>query len=178
MLIQGRKCTDEYCIIPVRVTIDDRVAFLAILRETGEQYNVTIVCLNREMIAGYGHVETTLIHALRSWKEEKRIARTLEMEVLLYAAGTRHTGQIGPFGPIVGVNNCYLCIIPPNDQAISTLLKKMEEVTNEDWSIMSEEKKRRLISFFAITPKELEITGHDRLADLISERSALLTVNR
>jgi len=130
------------------------------------------------MIAGYSHVKTALIHALRSWKEERRIARTLEMEVLLYAAGTRQTGQIGPFGPEVGEHAYYLCIIPPHSQVIASLLYGMKEVLNEDWSYLSEEKKARLISFYAITPEELEVTGEDRVIDLIRERCALLTVHK
>ena len=54
----------------------------------------------------------------------------------------------------------------------------MEEVRDEDWSLMSEEKKSRLIQFFEVTSEELEVTGPDRLTDLICERCALLAVNR
>jgi Uncharacterized conserved protein len=99
MLTQEHGYTDEYDIIPVRVTIKDRAEFLDLIRKTGEKYGVTIVCLNRNMIAGFEHVKTALVHAIRAWREDRMIARSLEMEVLLYAAGTRQTGQIAPFGP-------------------------------------------------------------------------------
>lgn len=178
MLKERRVYTSEFCIIPVRVQIDNRLAFLTRIREIGEHSGVTIVCLNRDMIAGYSHVKTALIHALRSWNEDRRIARSLEVEVLLYAAGTRQTGQIAPFGPDTGENNCYLCIIPPDERAITSLLGWMKEVADEDRDVLSKEKKKRLISFFSITPEELEIVGEDRIVDLVCERCALLTVNR
>lgn len=178
MLTQEQRYTDEYDIIPVRVTIKDRTEFLETIRKTGEKYGVTIVCLNRNMIAGFEHVKTALIHAIRACKEDRMIARSLEIEILLYAAGTRQTGQIGPFGPEKGSNDCYLCIIPPKPEAVASLLERMEEVRDEDWNVMSGEKKGKMIEFFGITPEELEVTGPDRLTDLIRERCALLAVNR
>ncbi len=178
MNIQKKVCTPEYCIIPVRANISDRNEFLTMIRTGGERYGVTIVCLNREMIAGFSHAQTALDHAIRAWKEKDMIARTLEVEVLLYAAGTRQTGHIGPFGPEEGKHEYYLCIIPPNDTALLTLLAKMEVIEDEDWDQMSDEKRMRLMSFYGISPEELELVGHDRLLDLICERSALLTVNR
>lgn len=178
MLNQKNRRSEDFCIIPVRITLNDRQEFLNHIRNLGDQYDVTIICLNRDMIAGYSHVKTAMIHALRSWKEEKNIARSLEMEVLLYAAGTRQTGQIAPFGPENGINDCYLCIIPPKPEAVTSLLEGIEEVRDEDWSLMSEEKKSRLIQFFEVTSEELEVTGPDRLTDLICERCALLAVNR
>jgi hypothetical protein len=39
------------------VTIKDRAEFLDLIRKTGEKYGVTIVCLNRNMIAGFEHVK-------------------------------------------------------------------------------------------------------------------------
>lgn len=178
MLKQGRRCTNEYCIIPVRLDILNREEFLLAIRRTGERYEVTIACLNQKMIAGFDHVETALTHAIRAWKEERMIARSLEMEILLYAAGTRQTGQIASFGPETGMNSLYLCIIPPRAEAISSLLEWMREIGDEDWNEVSPEKMRYLIRIFGITNEELEVTGADRLSDLIRERCALLTVNK
>lgn len=178
MLKQERIYTREYCIIPVRVNIQDKGEFLNRIRRTGEEYGVTIVCLNRNMIAGFKHVKIALVHAIRAWKEDHTIARSLEVETLLYAAGTRQTGQIGSFGPENGINDCYLCIIPPKTDACVSLLDWMEEIRDEDWNEIPETKARRLIQVYGITPEELEVTGMNRLTDLISERCALLAVNR
>ncbi|HOJ96781.1 MAG TPA: KEOPS complex subunit Cgi121 [Methanospirillum sp.] len=178
MVTQERRCKNEYCIIPVRLVISDRQEFLNAIRRTGERYGVSIACLNRTMIAGFDHVETALIHAMRAWKEERMIARSLEIEILLYAAGTRQTGQIASFGPETGINSLYLCIVPPKSEVIISLLKGMSEVSDEDWNEVSEEKKKRLMQFYGITPDELEVTGQERLTDLICERCALLAINR
>ncbi len=178
MLKQEHIYSDEYLIIPVRVNIQDRKEFLGKVRKSGEEHDAAIVCLNREMIAGFDHVRTALEHAIRAWKEDQMIARSLEVEVLLYAAGTRQTGLIGPFGPENGTSDYYLCIIPPRPEAAAALLECMEEVNDEDWNEMPENKASRLIRAYNITPEELEVTGRDRLGDLIRERSALLAVNR
>lgn len=178
MLTQEHGYTNEYDIIPVRVTIKDRAEFLDLIRKTGEKYGVTIVCLNRNMIAGFEHVKTALVHAIRAWREDRMIARSLEMEVLLYVAGTRQTGQIAPFGPQIGENFYYLCITPAEKKIITVLPDWIQEVDDKDWNIISEEKKKRLVQFFGITPEEITVTGEEQLVDLICERTALLAVNR
>ena len=178
MLNQKNRRSEDFCIIPVRITLNDRQEFLNHIRNLGDQYDVTIICLNRDMIAGYSHVKTAMIHALRSWKEEKNIARSLEMEVLLYVAGTRQTGQIAPFGPQIGENFYYLCITPAEKKIITALPDCIQEVDDKDWNIISEEKKKRLIQFFGITPEEITVTGEEQLVDLICECTALLAVNR
>ena len=130
-----------------------------------------------EMTAGFDHVRTALEHAIRAWKEGQMIARSLEVEVLL-CRRARQTGLIGPFGPENGTSDYYLMYYPSKTGGSGRLLEWMEEVNDEDWNEMSENKASRLIRAYNITTEELEVTGMDRLGDLIRERSALLAVNR
>jgi len=76
------------------------------------------------------------------------------------------------------MNPLYLCSIAPRAEAISSLLEWMREIRDEDWNEVPLEKMRYLIRIFGITNEELEVTGADRLIDLIRERCALLTVHK
>jgi KEOPS complex subunit Cgi121 len=162
----------------VRMDITDLPGFLRDLRQVGTGCNCTIICFNRHVMAGRSHVLSAVNHALRSFDSGEQIARTIEVEALLYAAGTRQTGLIGPFGVHPGINECYLCIVPPTPGAADRLKDLVSSAAEEDWEIITPDKQTRLCGLFGITDKELEVTGRDRIPDIILERVTLLTVNR
>lgn len=175
--MQGRVQTEKYLITKVRMNITDKSQFLSQIRNISEKHAVSVVCLNREMIAGRRHVETAVRHALRSWESGEEIARSLEIEILLYAAGTRQTGRITRFGPLQGESDYYLCIVPPALQALDDLLSLAGELPDEDWEEIMEEKRDRLAEFFGVTREEREVAGEERFVDLVCEKVALLTVH-
>ena len=72
--------------------------------------NIYIICLNADCIAGYPHIESAVFHAKRSWFEDKPIANSFEMEVLLYTAARRQCNEIGEFGLHKGNNDLFVCI--------------------------------------------------------------------
>lgn len=162
----------------VRFHVDDLPTFLKEMRSIGKKDHGTIICFNREMMAGRRHVEAALRFASRSFTSGEQIARSIEVEALLYAAGTRQTGLIGPFGIKKGENECYLCIIPPGSPAVDNLTTMVTMVDEENWEEMNQSKKDHLQEVFGITTAEIRVTGKDRLIDLILERVALLTINR
>ena len=169
-------CDGKCNVIKVHVQIEDKSEFLRYIRLISEKYQVTIACLNQRMIADIQHIITAVTHALRNWKNGEQIARTLEMEILLYSAGTRQTGEVKYFGPQKGENYLYLCLIPPDNRCLSELLIDMQE-EEEDIDLIDEDKVKRLIEWYGITHEEINIVGEGRLGELVSERSALLTVN-
>jgi len=169
--------SDRYYIEQVAVTIPDKEMFLTQLRDISKRNKCTIVCLNKEMIAGQMHVETAISHAIRAWEDNQQISRSLEIEILLYAAGTRQTSLISSFGPVEGDNLCYLCVVPPKADALNELLIFMPRCP-DNWEAITEKKQERLMKFFSITKEELDIVGEERLIDLVCERTALLAVNR
>jgi KEOPS complex subunit Cgi121 len=162
----------------IRVTISDSPEFLAELRQIGTKYKCVLICFNRDVISGYAHVQTAVMHAERAFAEGQAISRTLEVESLLYAAGTRQTSLIGAFGVHSGSNECYLCISPGKSAAYADILDRVSDADHEDWEGIDPEKKWRLQKIFGITDAELAITGDNRIEDLILERVALLAVNR
>ncbi|MFH0967214.1 MAG: KEOPS complex subunit Cgi121 [Methanobacteriota archaeon] len=161
----------------IRVTISDIPAFLTELRQIGVKHQCTLICFNHEVMAGRRHVLSAVIHAKRAFAEGQEISRTLEVESLLYAAGTRQTGLIGAFGIHTGLNECYFCIVPARYEVYDEFSEKVEDAGNEDWEVIEPDKKRHLCQIFGITNAELAITGREQLQDLILERVALLVVN-
>jgi KEOPS complex subunit Cgi121 len=169
-------CSGKCSVTRVHINIKDKSEFLNWIHDISKKYNCIIVCLNYQMIAGLPHIETAVTHAMRNREEEKGIARTPEMEILLYCAGTRQTSEISKFGPDKGENDLYLCLLPNDKNCLAELLTRIQPVDN-DHEELSDEKKVNLMKWFGISENELDLVGYDRLTDLIRERSALLTIN-
>lgn len=162
----------------VRFFVEKLPKFLERLRSIGQDTGCALICFNRDMMAGRRHVETAIRFAERSFRSDNPISRSIEVEALLYAAGTRQTGLIGSFGIQPGMNACYLCILPPSAEAKKMLGEVMKFIEDEDWEEIATTKKEKLEEVFGITPAEIEVTGRERLVDLVLERVALLAINR
>ncbi|HWQ62835.1 MAG TPA: KEOPS complex subunit Cgi121, partial [Methanospirillum sp.] len=158
----------------VRFHVTENKEFLQILRDLGKKRKCSLICVDRNSVAGRRHVETALHFAGRSFKSDIPISRSLEVESLLYTAGTRQTGLIEAFGIKAGTNECYLCILPPSDEAEKEIHEFMEFVDHEKWEEISSDKIKHLQRLFAITDSELQLSGIDKITDLILERVALL----
>ncbi len=172
---------DNFLVRQVKFTVSDRNLLLKNLDKVGKKHKVSIVCLNADMMAGIRHVRTAVSHAVNAFNRGEQIARRLEVEVLLYAAGTRQTGLIGPFGVQNGDNRCYICIIPMlgDESVVDEVISSVGGICDiSDWDHFSDEKRRRLIDTFGITEEELSVVGEDRLDELVAERSALLGAHR
>jgi len=168
----------DYIIHAAEVCIMDLTGFLSHIRGISEKLGTHIICLNADIIAGRAHAELAIKLAARSFFRDKEpISNSFEMEVLLYAGGTRQCADAGHFGIHEGINRIYICIYPKNNEAIE-LLKQYVKFTKNDVNQLEEEKYNRLVSQFEISDEELQVVGHDHLFDLVLERVALLDVNK
>ena len=178
----------SYILASCSVHIEDVSQFLNELATIGMKTGYHIILIRSSCIAGKKHIKTAITHAIRSFST-KPIAKRLEIEVLLFAAATRQTGQIHPFGVQKGENNCCICLIPRMNELQtnpSDLIKELR--INIDIDAMmkpyfahhSVENDKTRLSFFKkhydITAEELAIIGENRLEDLICERVALLSL--
>jgi KEOPS complex subunit Cgi121 len=102
----------EFTIRQARASIPNVENFLRELMVVASADHVRIVCLDADKMAGKGHVEAAVRHAIRAFSNCSNIADSLEMETLLYAAGTRQCSVGVKVGVHVGNNNLYICIIP------------------------------------------------------------------
>ena len=157
-------------------TVDDTASFLEAVGWVARETGTRIVLFDAERMAGREHAASALAHAARSFARGDPIARTFEMEALLYAAGTRQTRVAKGFGIHEGENRCWVAVTPPEERAWSLLVGLVRFKPAP--GVLEPAQRRRLCELFAITPAELETVGEDRLSDLVLERVALLDANR
>jgi KEOPS complex subunit Cgi121 len=158
-------------------TIEDRAAFLHTLRTLAEAHDAHIICFNADMLAGIQHAHTAICHAVRSYNAGTMVSNTLEMEALLYAAGSRQCSLAAPFGVHSGENHLYICCYPASDRVWEALAPVIH-IVEDSWSCIDSKKRAYLIDLFAITQDELATTIGNNIVDLVLERIALLEVYR
>ncbi len=159
-------------------TIEDRAAFLQNIRTIAEKYDTHIICFNADMLAGIRHAHSAICHAVRSYNEETMVSNTLEMEALLYAAGSRQCSLAALFGIHPGENHLYVCCYPACD-GIWDALTPAIHIVEDSWSSIDPQKQAYLMDLFGITPDELATTSVDSsIIDLVLERIAMLEVYR
>jgi len=156
-------------------------------RETIRQINIIadkthscIVLIDAEKAAGRKHIETALEHAKRAFAEKRNIARTLSMEILLYVSAQRQCSLAPRFGLHEGKNYVYVLIDGGDEAAAKAELDTFiseENITGENAE--NAEKKADIETLkkeFGITDAELEITGRDKISDLVCERVVLMVI--
>ena len=171
--------TIVYEIRPARCHIDDKPGFLRLLTEIAQRFNTHIICFNADMIAGKRHAESAMRHATRSFDEGTAISKTIEMEALLYAAGSRQCSVAASFGFHEDENRLWVCCYPPKEGVWDGLTTILHFEVACTWDQIDDEKRERLLKIFEISPEELSsLDNEDRVADLVLERVALLDVIR
>ncbi|MHB8163937.1 MAG: KEOPS complex subunit Cgi121, partial [Methanoregula sp.] len=151
-----------YEICAAIATVIDRAAFLQAIRTIADAHNTHIICFNADMLAGTRHAHTALCHAVRSFTEGTMISNTLEMEALLFAAGSRQCSLAAPFGIHEGENHLYICCYPKCD-TVWDALAPVIHVVEDAWSGIDSQKQAYLMDLFTITREELATTNGDRL---------------
>ncbi len=172
----------------VGIGVDSVPETLARIREIAEHHNVLIVCMNAHMMAGRKHATAAIEQAIRAENEGRMIARSLEMEVLLYASGQRQTGQGMKFGLHEGEMGAWVAIIASSDEkrtnsggeerifrkAWEDLCSITKEIPEEQG--IPEERTPILQELFGISDAEISVVGSDRINELVIERTALLNI--
>ncbi|MDD1693691.1 MAG: KEOPS complex subunit Cgi121 [Methanoregula sp.] len=171
--------TITYEIRAARCCIDDKPGFLRVLTETARQFNTHIICFNADMLAGKRHAESAMQHAIRSFDAGTAISKTLEMEALLYAAGSRQCSVAALFGFHEGENCLWVCCYPLRNGVWDALTAIMHFEGEGSWDFIDDKKREHLLKIFNISPEELSsLDNKDRVTDLVLERVALLDVLR
>jgi KEOPS complex subunit Cgi121 len=161
-----------------RCTIRDPAAFLWDLRVVAAGYDTHIICFNADMIAGKVHAASAVARAVRAFEGSVTISNTLEMESLLFAAGSRQCNIAASFGIHEGENRVYICCYPARED-VWTALEPLFRFVMESWDTINSEKRIQLMETFAISYGEIAAAGGDgRIVDLVLERVALLQVMR
>ncbi len=161
-----------------RCTVRDAASFLQDVRSVAACHDTHIICFNADMIAGSVHAAVAVARAARAFESGDMISNTLEMEALLFAAGSRQCNIAASFGIHTGENRVYICCYPARD-AVWVELEPLFRFVQEGWDIIDPEKRDLLMKTYAVSPEEIEAAGgNGRMVDLVLERVALLQVMR
>ncbi len=159
-------------------TVDENAGFLSEVRKVADEYGTHIILFDADRLAGRKHVKAALRHAWRSWTGGDPIANSLEMEALLYAAGTRQCQVAASFGIHPGENRSYIAVCPAAAGVRDRLAGLVTFVDTDREERIDPAKRARLAELFGITPEEVSVVGEGRFRELVLERVALLDVYR
>lgn len=154
-----------------RLDVKDVSAVLSDVNKISEKTGSVIVLFDALKTAGTEHIESAANHALRSFKNGKAVARTLPMEILVYASGQRQCSAASKFGLHKGENFVYVLILNGDEAAAQSEILKIIEKSDEisaDAEVLKKE--------FCITDEELSVVGIDRIKEIVLERVALIDV--
>jgi len=164
----------EYEVRMARMEIASVPGHLAELRDAAERTGVRIICMNAEMMAGRRHAEEAIRQALHAEEEGSMTARSLEMEVLLYASGQRQTSIAMGFGLHEGAMLAWIGMVPPSEEAWAKIGQLILPCPDE--TELPAERIPALQKLYSITDEEIGTVGRERIADLVIERTALLNI--
>ena len=151
------------------VTVSAVKETIAQINDAADKADSTVVLFDAEKIAGFAHIESAVAHAKRSFAEGKQIARSLSMEILVYASGQRQCSLASKFGLHDGENKVYVLILDGDEEKAAALVREI--VTECEPFAPNEEK---LKAEFGITDAEMEAAGENRIEELVIERVALV----
>ena len=151
------------------VTVSAVKETIAQINDAADKADSTVVLFDAEKIAGFAHIESAVAHAKRSFAEGKQIARSLSMEILVYASGQRQCLLASKFGLHDGENKVYVLILDGDEEKAAALVR---EIVSECEPFAPN--KEKLKAEFGITDAEMEAAGENRIEELVIERVALV----
>ncbi len=151
------------------VTVSDVKETIAQVNAVAEKTDSTVVLFDAEKIAGFSHIESAVMHAKRSFAEGKQIARSLSMEILVYASGQRQCSLAAKFGLHAGENSVYVLVLDGDEERAADFVR---EIVKECKPFSPNEE--RLKEEFEITDAEMESAGENKIEELVIERVALV----
>ena len=151
------------------VTVSAVKETIAQINDAADKADSTVVLFDAEKIAGFAHIEAAVAHAKRSFAEGKQIARSLSMEILVYASGQRQCSLASKFGLHDGENKVYVLILDGDEEKAAALVR---EIVSECEPFAPN--KEKLKAEFGITDAEMDAAGENRIEELVIERVALV----
>lgn len=165
--------------------------FDVILRGVQQRYSdVSVQFVDLDKVPGSRYLFLATLNALKSFRSNQPISKTLGMEILLYASASRQIAEaIRLVGMTPETERIAVLLVGQSEEEVSgaaDVLRRMLNQTNDDalvdaWSTVRIE---NVLTLFRITSKELKATLRKNEARtqaverLAIERSAMLTVRK
>lgn len=156
-------------IIQGEIYIDDVDAFIKKIPN-----GCVLTFINADYVIDLGVVEFAIKKAIKSWKEGRRIAKTLSMEILLYYSATRQIKDALKLGLKNGLNR-VVAVVEDCEEWLKDAGFVEKNVLDKD---IKDEKIEKIKRIYDISDEEIEIVGKEKLPLLIRERIVLFDLYR
>ncbi|MEM2094256.1 MAG: KEOPS complex subunit Cgi121 [Candidatus Bathyarchaeia archaeon] len=158
--------------------------FVSIVKEAVQPSLVQL--FDADSVAGHIHIVFATINSLKAFMQGRRIANSLDVEILLYVSAQRQISKaIEKVGLRVDTARVAAVIIADDDKHLEEAGKRLDSVIpgRRDDSVLdiSESKIARLMELYDVNELEMQAVDlalKDALSWLIVERCALLNVRR
>lgn len=165
-------------IIGAEGKIDNIDNFLNKINQISKQNNIVIQVFNADLIYGKKHLISAVEHAKRAIKNKTNTTNSLEMEIMIYAAGERQLKNAIPkIGIKKGKSKIAIIFLTKYKQEINIekirelMIKLNLKINNKvlEGSINTLEK-------FKINKKEISTVSENKYQDLILEKVAIVDI--
>ncbi|MCD6474066.1 MAG: hypothetical protein J7K47_04075 [Thermoplasmata archaeon] len=126
------------------------------------------------VICGKEHILAACYHAEKAFKYKKNVAKTLDMEILLYVAGKRQINEAIKFAGAKDNGKYAFLFYGKSEEEAKAFIESLG-LKIDDSLLESSIKK---IKKFGITEKELKTVSKSKYADLVLERIAMLNIKK
>lgn len=147
--------------------------------------NVWVQFFNASFIASWQHIFFAVINAKLSFKNQKNISRSIDIETLLFASAQNQINKaIEKIGIKPDTQNVAIVIVAKEEEQIPEVLLNITKYigSNPDETIIgfSNEKQKKILKKFEISKNEIESVIKDdniieAIKDIIIERMAILS---
>ncbi len=152
------------------ITVKQGILDISDLKTFLSVYGKNAVFINADYIVGEDHAYFSAKKAIEAWNEGRAVARSLPLEVMLYAAATRQINEALKIGVREGRNRTVAIFLEGNVE--------VEGFREANVLKMSKEKIDRIVNFFKINKNELEVAGVEKLPLIVRERIVLFDLNK
>ncbi len=159
-------------IIQGEIYIDDVDAFIKKIPN-----GCVLTFINADYVIDLGVVEFAIKKAIKSWKEGRRIAKTLSMEILLYYSATRQIKDALKLGLKNGLNR-VVAVVEDCEEWLKDAGFVEKNVLDKETKDIKDEKIEKIKRIYDISDEEIEIVGKEKLPLLIRERIVLFDLYR
>lgn len=147
--------------------------FLKEIKKFSEENKIVIQVFNADKIYGKKHLISAYEHAKRAMKYKTNTTNSIDMEIMLYAAGERQLKHAIPkMGIKKGQKNFGIIFIKGSDKIIEKFLKKFS--LKKDDKIL--EGNKNTLKKFGLKQEEIDTVTKDKYQDLILEKVAMVDI--
>ena len=162
----------EFRVVPARTKFRDVEGLLSRMKEVSERRKAVIQAFDPDMVLSENHLIFSAHHAFKAFAEKRAIARRLESELLLRAAGTRRIGEAVERIGVKDPSRVVLLIERGKERGV---LRDLGAERDEKLLRMSREKAERIRRSFGIGENEC---SYYALEDVLLERIAMVALER